>query len=86
MQIFLFIPPMIILTLALLLICTLQHYAFKSVTPARQIPGDIFWRTEGSTALIVLNIVGAIWGVQFLRDTCKYQYDSVNYFVSGNAV
>ena len=60
---------------------TFQHVAFSSKSNSN----NNFWDFTNPGALGILNILEFIWGLQFLRDACKNQFNLVNFCVSGAA-
>jgi hypothetical protein len=76
----------IMLSLLLIVLFTFQYMAFSSVNPLVKDTADIFWQTSAWNFWNVLNILQLIWGISFLRDSCKCLTNTVNFIVSGNAV
>ena len=69
--VFVYIPVFIILTIGLIVLCTFQHLAFASHYEPIPVDNDVYLRSDPITVLEILNIIEFIWGLQFLKDTCK---------------
>lgn len=70
--VFAYIPMYIFLSLLLIVLFTFQYMAFSSINPLVKDPNDIFWQTSAWNFWNVLNILQMVWGISFLRDSCKY--------------
>lgn len=82
---FIFIPIFILLILGLIVLCLFQYLAFSSNADPKAREGDIYLQLTQNPILTVLTIIEFIWGIQFLKDSCKPYTYSVNFMVSGNA-
>jgi len=67
-HVFLYIPLFIILTIGLVALFLFQHAAFSSKHPS----SNNFFNFISSGLLCWLNLIEFVWGLQFLRDTCRY--------------
>jgi hypothetical protein len=65
---FLYIPLFILLTIGLIALITFQHCAFSSANNT----STNFFNFANPGILAILNILEFIWGLQFLRDACKF--------------
>jgi hypothetical protein len=70
--VYFYIPMFLIMTIGLITLCVWQYVAFSTAYPPFRVQDDIYWRASGSTFFQVLNVIELIWGLQFLRDSCKY--------------
>lgn len=61
----------VLLTGGLVVLCLFQHIAYISHSPLLKVPGDIYLQLNPNVLLFILNIVEFIWGLQFLKDSCK---------------
>ena len=59
------------MTAGLIVLCLFQHLAFLSSSEPLPTEGDLFLKLKPNTLLFVLNIIEFIWGLQFLKDSCK---------------
>jgi len=64
---FIYIPVFILLHIGLVALILWQHSCFSSY----YFGSGNFWKLSSSGILDVLNILEYIWGLQFLRDSCK---------------
>jgi hypothetical protein len=64
---FVYIPLFILLHAGLAALILWQHSCFSSYFMA----SSNFWKLSSSGILDILNILEYIWGLQFLRDSCK---------------
>lgn len=71
--VYFYLPLFLLATLLLLLLFMWQYVAFSTSGTPYRVAGDIYWRASGNTFLQVLNVIELIWGLQFLRDSCKKQ-------------
>ena len=61
----------VLLTAGLIILCLFQHLSYVSHnTPIHQ-PGDVYLQLVPNYVLFVLNLIEFIWGLQFLKDSCK---------------
>jgi hypothetical protein len=68
---YLFTLLFIIFTVGLIVLCLFQHLAFLSHSDPSPSSGDIFLKLTTNIPLFILNFVEFIWGLQFLKDSCK---------------
>jgi hypothetical protein len=68
---YLFVLLFIVMTAGLIVLCLFQHLAFLSSSEPLPTEGDLFLKLKPNTLLFVLNIIEFIWGLQFLKDSCK---------------
>ena len=83
---FIFIPIFLALTVGLIVLSMFEYLAFSSHSNPEQHENDIYLRLKENPVLTILVIIQFIWGMQFLKDTCKININLVNFFISGNAV
>jgi hypothetical protein len=79
---FIYIPIFILFHIGLAALIAWQHSCFGSYYRG----SGSFWNMASSGIFDILNILEYIWGLQFLRDACKFCIYLVNFCVSGNAV
>jgi hypothetical protein len=65
------IPIFIILTLGLIVLVFFQHLAFISSSEPTKTDNDIYLKLQPSFIWELLNIIEFLWGLQFLKDSCK---------------
>lgn len=81
-----YIPLFLILTFGFLVLIVWQFIAFGTANYPTFERSNIYYHSGHNIFLQVLNVIELIWGMQFLRDACKYLLIIVNFVVSGNAV
>lgn len=76
-----FIPIFLLLTVGLIVLCMFQYLAYSSnADPVKQ-DDDIYLKNWAHPLLTILNIIEFIWGMQFLKDSCKYHLiQSISWF------
>jgi hypothetical protein len=79
---FLYIPVYVLFHIGLAALIFWQHACYTSFYKG----SGHFWKLSSSGVLDALNILEYLWGLQFLRDSCKSFINLVNFCVSGNAV
>lgn len=62
----------ILLTAGLIVLCLFQHLAFTSHNAPIHTTGDIYLQLVPNYVFFVLNLIEFIWGLQFLKDACKW--------------
>jgi len=67
---FIYIPVFILFHIGLVALILWQHSCFSSF----YFGSGNFWKLSSSGILDVLNILEYIWGLQFLRDSCKIYF------------
>jgi hypothetical protein len=75
-----------VLTFGFLVLIGWQFIAFGTANYPIFERSSIYYHSYHNIVLQVLNVIELIWGLQFLRDACKFFFISVNFVVSGNAV
>ena len=71
---FLYIPVFLILSVGLLVLCLFQYLCFSSKNEPVISEGDIFLHLKRNVPLTILTIIELVWGMQFLKDTCKFTF------------
>ena len=69
--IFLYIPLFLIATIAFLILIVWQFIAFGTAYKPTFEASNIYYHSTHNWFLQVLNVIELIWGIQFLRDSCK---------------
>ena len=67
-----FIPIFIILLAGLIILCLFEYLAFSSKAEPYSKEGDIYLQLTRNPILTILVIIQFIWGIQFLKDSCKF--------------
>jgi len=67
-QVFLYIPVFLLFHFGLAALIIWQHSCFASSMSN----GSKFWNFSSSGWLDILNVLEYLWGLQFLRDACKF--------------
>jgi MFS family permease len=62
----------IALTVGLIVLCMFQHLAYLSNADPTHQDGDIYLNLSTNTPLFILNLIEFVWGLQFLKDSCKF--------------
>jgi len=53
-------------------LCIWQYIAFGTTNQPTLNPGDLYYISKQNIFLQVLNAIEFVWGIQFLRDACKF--------------
>jgi MFS family permease len=69
--VFAYVPLYMLLSFGLFVLCVWQFIAFGSYEQPYINQGDLYYSSGKSMVLQVLNAIEFIWGIQFLRDSCK---------------
>lgn len=68
---FFYIPVFLILSFGLVVLCVWQYIAFGTINSPYLFAGDLYYTSGQNMFLQILNVIEFVWGIQFLRDTCK---------------
>ena len=68
---FIFIPVFLACSVGLIVLCLFQYLAFSSRHNPVVVENEIYLHSKRDVALTVLTLIEFIWGLQFLKDTCK---------------
>jgi Ca2+/Na+ antiporter len=70
--VWLYIPLFLLLTLGLIVLILWQYIAFGTAHPSTFNAGDLYRSSSHCIPLQILNAIELVWGLQFLRDACKW--------------